>query len=94
MLTLSFQNLKGYDEKSDIYSIGVVCCELGNGAVPFAEIPSTLMLTEKVRGSRPQLLDCSTFPQPCLDDAEMKSKQHAFVLKSSTLEKLTFKFHF
>ncbi|CAH0581615.1 unnamed protein product [Chrysodeixis includens] len=67
------QNLKGYDEKSDIYSVGVLCCELGNGAVPFAEVPSTLMLTEKVRGSRPQLLDCSTFPEPCLDDTEMKS---------------------
>uniref|UniRef100_A0A2A4K8I2 Protein kinase domain-containing protein n=1 Tax=Heliothis virescens TaxID=7102 RepID=A0A2A4K8I2_HELVI len=67
------QNLKGYDEKSDIYSVGVLCCELGNGAVPFAEVPSTLMFTEKVRGSRPQLLDCSTFPEPCLDDTEMKS---------------------
>ncbi|KOB70181.1 putative serologically defined breast cancer antigen NY-BR-96 [Operophtera brumata] len=60
--------------RSDIYSVGVVCCELGNGAVPFAEVPTTLMFTEKMRGSRPQLLDCSTFPQPCLDDAEMKSK--------------------
>ncbi|KAL4710637.1 hypothetical protein ACJJTC_003273 [Scirpophaga incertulas] len=66
------QNLKGYDERSDIYSLGVVCCELANGAVPFAEVPTTLMLTEKVRGSRPQLLDCSTFPEPSLDD-EMKS---------------------
>ncbi|PZC71308.1 hypothetical protein B5X24_HaOG213659 [Helicoverpa armigera] len=68
------QNLKGYDEKSDIYSLGVLCCELGNGAVPFAEVPTTLMFTEKVRGSRPQLLDCSTFPEPCLDDTEMKSE--------------------
>ncbi|KAI8422812.1 hypothetical protein MSG28_006557 [Choristoneura fumiferana] len=65
------QNLKGYDERSDIYSVGVLCCELGNGAVPFAEVPTPLMFTEKVRGSRPQLLDCSTFPEAA--DDEMKS---------------------
>ncbi|XP_072938558.1 STE20-related kinase adapter protein alpha [Epargyreus clarus] len=68
------QNLKGYDEHSDMYSVGVLCCELGNGAVPFAEVASTLMFTEKVRGARPQLLDCSSFPPPePSDDAEMKS---------------------
>lgn len=67
------QNLKGYDERSDIYSLGVVCCELGNGAIPFADVGTTLMFTEKVRGARPQLLDCSTFPEPCHDDVEIKS---------------------
>ncbi|XP_044747297.1 STE20-related kinase adapter protein alpha isoform X2 [Coccinella septempunctata] len=54
------QNLKGYNEKSDIYSLGMVCCELANGREPFAEVDTTLMLVEKVRGCAPSLLDCNT----------------------------------
>lgn len=56
------QNLLGYSEKSDIYSVGITSCELANGIAPFADLPSTLMMTEKIRGNQPSLLDCSTFP--------------------------------
>lgn len=56
------QNLRGYTEKSDIYSVGVTLCELCNGIEPFSDMMTTFMLTEKIRGNQPQLLDGSTCP--------------------------------
>ncbi|KAK9496725.1 hypothetical protein O3M35_013018 [Rhynocoris fuscipes] len=59
------QNLEGYNEKCDVYSVGVTACELANGIVPYWGTPSTLMLVEKLRGASPQLLDATTFfPNP------------------------------
>ena len=56
-----FQNLLGYNEKSDIYSLGVVVCEIANGLIPFSEMPNTYMLLEKMKGTEPKLLDSSTY---------------------------------
>ncbi|XP_017777233.1 PREDICTED: STE20-related kinase adapter protein alpha isoform X2 [Nicrophorus vespilloides] len=61
------QNLEGYNERSDIYSFGMLICELANGSEPYSNTSSTLMLTEKVRGCIPPLLDCTTLP----DESEM-----------------------
>lgn len=56
------QNLLGYNEKSDVYSVGVTICELCNGIEPFSDMKTTLMLIEKIRGNQPSLLDFTTCP--------------------------------
>lgn len=61
------QDLRGYNEKSDIYSLGMTICELANGTVPFSDVSLAIMLTEKVRGSTPNIIDRSTFPVDVMD---------------------------
>uniref|UniRef100_A0A182QNZ6 Protein kinase domain-containing protein n=1 Tax=Anopheles farauti TaxID=69004 RepID=A0A182QNZ6_9DIPT len=56
------QNLLGYTEKSDVYSLAITVMELANGMEPFSTITTTLMLTEKLKGYMPMLLDVSTVP--------------------------------
>ncbi|KAI1729162.1 protein kinase domain-containing protein [Ditylenchus destructor] len=58
------QDLNGYGVESDVYSIGITLCEMGNGFAPFQEMEPLQILFEKLRGSTPFLLDSSTQPTP------------------------------
>ncbi|XP_034669612.1 putative serine/threonine-protein kinase STE20-like [Drosophila subobscura] len=55
-----YQNLYGYTEKSDLYSIGITSYEMANGFQPFLDSELTFMCTEKIRGNLPSLSDKSS----------------------------------
>lgn len=52
--------MEGYSEKTDIYSLGVTLCELGNGEIPYCKYEPQLILVEKVYGRQPFLYDMHT----------------------------------
>ncbi|XP_053676920.1 STE20-related kinase adapter protein alpha [Anopheles nili] len=68
------QNLVGYTEKSDVYSLAVTVIELANGLEPFYNLTTTLMLTEKMNGYLPMLLDASTVVTDDMQGQSMEGK--------------------
>eukprot|EP00096_Caligus_rogercresseyi_P012135 TRINITY_DN499_c0_g6_i1.p1 TRINITY_DN499_c0_g6~~TRINITY_DN499_c0_g6_i1.p1 ORF type:complete len:345 (+),score=99.97 TRINITY_DN499_c0_g6_i1:48-1082(+) len=65
------QKIYKYTEKSDMYSLGVAACEIGNGAIPFSDMETSLMLLEKLRGTTPKLLDASTMEEFGCSESEL-----------------------
>lgn len=67
------QNLCGYNAKTDIYGIGILCCELANGTVPFEPLSPTELLLDKLTGYIPRLLDKTCEELKSLDlDSEFR----------------------
>lgn len=57
------KDLEGYGIESDIYSLGITICQMGNGFAPFSEMEPLQIIYEKIRGSIPFLLDASNILQ-------------------------------
>uniref|UniRef100_A0A914C5P6 Protein kinase domain-containing protein n=1 Tax=Acrobeloides nanus TaxID=290746 RepID=A0A914C5P6_9BILA len=69
------QDINGYSYNSDVYSLGITICEMGNGFPPFEEMEPLQILYEKFRGSTPFLLDAQTCPA---DSEALKIPSHEF----------------
>lgn len=52
----------GYNSKADVYSLGIATCEMANGIIPYSDMEPLLMLTEKIGGRCPTLLDKYAVP--------------------------------
>lgn len=88
------QNMAGYDTRSDIYSIGILACELANGYAPFADMPVTQMLLAKLNGTKPVLLDSRTVSELSGVNSNTGFRLNTNVAKDSPAYLRTFSFAF
>jgi len=61
------QNVDGYNNKSDMYSVGITTVELVTGTIPYNKLRPTEILLQKLRGIIPELPDRATLEIMQLD---------------------------
>ncbi|XP_014783091.1 STE20-related kinase adapter protein alpha isoform X2 [Octopus bimaculoides] len=88
------QNMAGYDTRSDIYSIGILACELANGYAPFADMPVTQMLLAKLNGTKPVLLDSRTINEFGGVHSTLSNRLSTNIAKDSPAYTRTFSYAF
>eukprot|EP00051_Salpingoeca_urceolata_P028902 m.488373 g.488373 ORF g.488373 m.488373 type:complete len:947 (+) comp25745_c0_seq1:394-3234(+) len=74
------QDLEGYDERADIYSLGVLAAELAHGRQPFDGLDKGKILIFKVVGYAPQL------PVSSVSRVPFSRQAHQFVERSTFVE--------
>lgn len=68
------QDLRGYSFPTDVYSLGLMVCELGNAEQPYQDLPPTLMMVQKLRGLVPFLHDASNMDEDDCSDGGKGSR--------------------
>lgn len=75
---LMCQDLRGYSFPTDVYSLGLTVCELGNAEQPYQGLPPTLMLVQKLKGLVPFLHDASNMDGETGISLERKASMTSF----------------
>jgi len=71
------QNLVGYTEKSDIYSVGILALELATGKIPFSGLSPTQIFLEKLNGNMPKSIECVLIRQRATEPSNSVSELHS-----------------
>ena len=65
----------GYNDRADIYSLGITAVELVTGVIPFSKLRPTELLLQKVKGVVPQLPEEALYEDFQCDSTVLSSSQ-------------------
>ncbi|CAF3026360.1 unnamed protein product [Rotaria sp. Silwood2] len=87
-----YQHTDGYNFKSDIYSLGIVACELANGCNTYINMTyeNLSMLYAKIQGSEPMLLDQTQLTEEMIT---LSDNSNSLYIEEIKKRKYTREFH-